>query len=51
MAHKEAEHLRYSQTTLFAMPLDLAWVQDLGKQPAWAEKVDAQLVRLGIARD
>ena len=34
LARKEAEHLRYSQTTLFAMPLDLAWVQALGNQPA-----------------
>ena len=51
LARKEAEHLRYSQTTLFAIPLDRAWVQALGQQPALAEKVDAQLVRLGIARD
>lgn len=51
LAHKEAEHLRYSQTTLFALPLDRAWVQELGKQPALAEQVDAQLTRLGIDRD
>jgi hypothetical protein len=51
LAHKAAEHLRYSQTTLFALPLDRAWVQALGQQPPLAEKVDAQLVRLGIARD
>jgi hypothetical protein len=41
LARKEAEHLRYSQTTLFASPLDLAWVQALGRQPAVAEKVEA----------
>jgi hypothetical protein len=51
LAHEAAEHLRYSQTTLFVMPLDRAWVQALGQQPALAKKVDAQLVRLGIARD
>lgn len=29
LARKEAVHLRYSQTTLFALPIDLVWVQSL----------------------
>lgn len=51
LARKEAEHLRYSQTTLFAMPLDLAWVQALGKQPALAEKVEAFASRFARLQD
>jgi hypothetical protein len=47
LAHKEAEHLRYSQSTLFALPIDLAWVQSLSRQPALAEKVEAFVSRFG----
>lgn len=45
LACKEAEHLRYSQSTLFALPIDLAWVQNLARQPALAEKVEAFVSR------
>ena len=41
LAQKEAEHLRYSLTTLFALPIDLFWVQALAQQPELAEKVEA----------
>ena len=51
LARKEAEHLRYSQTTLFAAPLDLAWVQALGQQPAVAEKVEAFASRFARLQD
>ena len=51
LAHKEAEHLRYSQTTLFALPLDRAWVQALGQQPALAEKVEAFASRFARLQD
>ena len=51
LAHKEAEHLRYSQTTLFALPVDLTWVENLGKQPALAEKVEAFVSRFGRLQD
>ncbi|MEI7786593.1 MAG: hypothetical protein WCK08_19560, partial [Betaproteobacteria bacterium] len=51
LARKEAEHLRYSQTTLFAAPLDRAWVQALGKQPALAEKVEAFASRFARLQD
>lgn len=45
LACKEAEHLRYSQSTLFALPIDLAWEQNLASQPALAEKVEAFVSR------
>lgn len=51
LAHKEAKHLRYSQTTLFALPIDLAWVQNLGERPEVAEKVEAFVSRFGRLQD
>lgn len=51
LARKEAKHLRYSQTTLFALPIDLAWVQRLGEQPEIAEKVEAFVSRFGRLQD
>lgn len=51
LAIKEAKHLRYSQTTLFALPIDLAWVQNLGEQPELAEKVEAFVSRFGRLQD
>lgn len=51
LAHKEAEHLRYSQSTLFAQPIDLAWVQSLASQPVLAEKVEAFVSRFGRLQD
>ena len=51
LARKEAGHLRYSQTTLFALPIDLAWVQGLGDQPEVAEKVEAFVSRFGRLQD
>jgi hypothetical protein len=37
LAHKEAEHLRYSHSTLFAHELNLIWVDNLKVNPALAE--------------
>ena len=51
LAHKEAEHLRYSQVTLFALPIDLVWVQALGNRPDLAEKVEAFVSRFGRLQD
>lgn len=51
LARKEANHLRYSQTTLFALPIDLIWVQNLSQQPALAEKVEAFVSRFGRLQD
>jgi len=51
LARKEAKHLRYSQSTLFALPIDLGWVQALGNRPDLAEKVEAFVSRFGRLQD
>jgi len=51
LAHKEAQHLRYSQRTLFALPIDLVWVRNLAEQPALAEKVEAFVSRFARLQD
>jgi uncharacterized protein with PhoU and TrkA domain len=51
LANREAKHLRYSQTTLFALPIDLAWVQGLSEQPDVAEKVEAFVSRFSRLQD
>jgi hypothetical protein len=51
LAEKEATHLRYSHSTLFAMEPDLAWVQRLGQRPELAEKVEAFVSRFGRLQD
>jgi uncharacterized protein with PhoU and TrkA domain len=51
LAHKEAGHLGYSQSTLFALPIDLSWVQSLGNHPEVAEKVEAFISRFGRLQD
>lgn len=51
LAHKEAGHLRYSQVTLFAQPIDLVWVQTLSDRPEVAEKVEAFVSRFGRLQD
>jgi uncharacterized protein with PhoU and TrkA domain len=51
LANKEAEHLRYSHTTLFALPIDLVWVQTLSQRPEVAEKVEAFVSRFGRLQD
>ncbi|MDD5579617.1 MAG: hypothetical protein PHY16_10095 [Methylobacter sp.] len=51
LALKEAEHLRYSQSTLFALPIDLDWVKTLGNHPEVAEKVEAFVSRFGRLQD
>ena len=51
LAHKEAIHLGYSQSTLFALPIDLSWVQSLSNHPEVAEKVEAFISRFGRLQD
>ncbi|OIP19482.1 MAG: hypothetical protein AUK51_01330 [Comamonadaceae bacterium CG2_30_59_20] len=51
LARKEAKQLHYSQTTLFALPIDLAWVQSLSQQPETVEKVEAFVSRFGRLQD
>jgi len=51
LAQKEAKHLRYSQSTLFALPIDLNWVKALDNRPEVAEKVEAFVSRFGRLQD
>ena len=51
LARKEAAHLRYSQATLFALPIDAPWVDALSRQPVLAEKVEAFVSRFGRLQD
>jgi hypothetical protein len=41
LARKEAAHLQYTHRTLFAQPIDAAWVQRLTTRDDLAEKIDA----------
>ena len=51
LAYKDAAHLHYSQSTLFALPIDLEWVQALPQRPELAEKVEAFVSRFGRLQD
>lgn len=51
LARKEASHLRYTQRTLFALPIDADWVQQLESHPELAEKVEAFVSRFGRLQD
>ena len=51
LARKEAAHLQYSHRTLFALPIDAVWVQELTDQNELAEKVEAFVSRFGRLQD
>jgi hypothetical protein len=51
LAKKEAVHLHYSHTTLFALEIDLLWVENLAQRPELAEKVEAFISRFGRLQD
>jgi hypothetical protein len=51
LANKEASHLHYSCATLFALGIDLEWVQALAVRPELAEKVEAFVSRFGRLQD
>ncbi len=51
LAHRQAEHLRYSQSRLFEGPIDLEWVQNLDNRPDLAEKVEVFISRFGRLQD
>jgi len=51
LARKEAAHLRYSHSTLFAQPIDIHWVEQLAKNQEVAEKVEAFVSRFGRLQD
>ena len=46
-----ASHLRYRQAALFALPIDLAWVERLSQKLALAEKVEAFVSYFGRLQD
>src|SRR3990172_7577264 len=50
-ARKEAAHLQYTPRTLFAQPIDAAWVQQLTTRDDLAEKIDAFVSRVGRLQD
>ena len=51
LARKEAAYLEYTHRTLFAMPIDAVWVQQLAAQAELAEKVEAFVSRFGRLQD
>lgn len=51
LARKEAAHLRYTHRTLFALPIDAAWVAQLSSRDDLAEKIDAFVSRFGRLQD
>ena len=51
LARKEAAHLQYTHRTLFAEPIDAAWVQQLSNRDDLAEKVDAFVSRFARLQD
>jgi hypothetical protein len=51
VAKKEATHLAYTQNTLFAQQIDLAWISDLEFDEEKSEKIDAFVSRFGRLQD
>lgn len=51
LATREAAHLQYTYRTLYAEPIDLAWVAALAKREDLAEKIDAFVGRFGRLQD
>ena len=51
LARKEAARLRYTHRTLFAQPIDAAWVRQLTTRDDLAEKIDAFVSRFGRLQD
>ena len=51
LAERESDHLGYTYRTLYAEPIDLAWVEALVKREDLAEKIDAFVGRFGRLQD
>ena len=51
LAARESGHLQYTCRTLFAEPIDLAWVAALTHREDLAEKIDAFVGRFGRLQD
>jgi len=51
LAEREAAHLAYTHSTLFAQQIDLEWVKAIAKNEDIAEKIDAFVGRFGRLQD
>jgi hypothetical protein len=51
LAERESAHLGYTHRTLYAEPIDLAWVEALARREDPAEKIDAFVGRFGRLHD
>lgn len=51
LAEREAGHLQYTYRTLYAEPIDIAWVEALVAREDLAEKIDAFVGRFGRLQD
>lgn len=51
LAERESAHLRYTYRTLYAEPIDIAWVEALAKREDLAEKIDAFVGRFARLQD
>lgn len=51
LANRESAHLQYTHRTLFAQPIDAAWVEQLTTRDDLAEKIDAFVSRFGRLQD
>jgi hypothetical protein len=51
LAEKKVAHLAYTHRTLFALSIDLQWVQALAQREDLAEKIDAFVSRFGRLQD
>lgn len=50
-AEKEVSHLAYSHRTLYALAIDLQWVEALSQRDDLSEKIDAFVSRFGRLQD
>lgn len=51
LAEREAAHLAYTHSTLFAQQIDLKWVKAIANNEDIAEKIDAFVGRFGRLQD
>lgn len=51
LAEREAEHLRYTYSTLYQEAIDRTWVENLTTRKDLAEKIDAFVGRFGRLQD
>lgn len=51
LVEREAEHLAYTHSRIFAQPISLDWVERLAQEPEDAERVDAFVARFSRLQD